>query len=254
MRSYREFWLWLGAALLTVTAALVGVSLAYFTKKASFSPYTNRDTLIALIAFVAAFACFACAIVGLPFPPWVKVKFPDLYLDIFGRGEFATMRELTNGMKIPAKLVLFRVRITNLESEQNVSLTIYPYFKLVPGSAGRLGEALASVADWPLDPTLPLRIIQMPIPLAPGTAVGGDLVYELSTYGPGKLAEPEAVRLSLFDHVSNQTMDVLMPASIGRFRRDDMTRSRGGIEILGPEYESKESSAPPPSSADTESA
>jgi hypothetical protein len=245
MRSYREFWLWLGAALLTVTAAFVGVSLAYFTKEASFSPYTNRDTLVALIAFVAAFACFACAILGFVFPPWAGAKFPDIYFDIYSRGEFTTTRTLPLGMEVPANLVLFKVRITNLEREQNVSLTIAPYFKLVPGSAGRLGEAYATAVDWQLDPNLQLRPIEMPIQIAPGTTVAGDLVYELRTYGLGKLAEPERVRVSLFDHISNRTMEIRMTASIGRFRRDDMARCRGGPEILRPEYEFKQSPAPP---------
>jgi hypothetical protein len=237
MRSYRELWLWLGAALLTLAAAFVAIALAYFTKEAHFSLYTSWQMPAALGAFILAFACFAAAILGMAFPPWVKVKFPNVYIEIYGGIQATTTRAIPNGMQLDTPIVGYKVRITNLESEQNASLTIRPFLKLEPGSAGRIGEAICTDIDWPLDPNLGLRVIEMPILLAPGTAIGGDLVYEVSRWPGSKLASPPQVRFQLMDHISDQKMNVVMKASMAKFSRKDMAPAKGGVEILGPEYE-----------------
>ena len=239
MRSYRELWLWLGAALLTLSAAFVAIALAYFTKEKQFALYTNWQMPTALGIFVLAFGCFAAAILGIAFPPWAKLKFPDVYVEIYGCGDATTEHTLPNGMQVSASLRWYRVRITNLENEQNASLTIRPFLKLEPGSAGRIGESICTDIDWPLDPNFGLTIIQMPILLAPGTATGGDLVYEVSIWPGGKLAAPRQTRLELTDHISNQRMNIAMSADLGKFTRKDMTASQGGVEILAPEYEAR---------------
>jgi hypothetical protein len=80
------------------------------------------------------------------------------------------------------RLQRWRVRITNLETEQNASLTISLFVRLVPGSRGQIGESIWTVPDWPLDPTFGLDQIEMPIILPPGVTKGGDLVYEVSVF------------------------------------------------------------------------
>jgi hypothetical protein len=237
MRSYRELWLWLGAALLTLAAAFVAIALAYFTKEAQFSLYTNWQMPTALGVFILAFACFAAAILGMAFPPWAKARFPNVYLEIYGGVQVTTTRVHPNGMQLDTPIMGYKARITNLENEQNASLTIRPFLKLEPGSAGRIGEAICTDVDWPLDPNLGLRVIEMPILLTPGTAIGGDLVYEVSLWPGSKLASPVQVRFQLMDHISDQKMNVVMKASMGKFSRKDMTPAKGGVEILGPEYE-----------------
>lgn len=237
MRSYRDLWLWLGAALLTLVVALVGIALAYFTKEQNFSLYTSWQMLASAAAFVAAFTCFFCAMREIPFPPWAKISFPDINIEVYRVSDINTQYTLSNGMALPASLKSYRVRITNIEREQNSSLTIILYLGYEPGSAGRIGEEVGKVPDWPINPAYGLNTITMPIVLPPGTTAGGDLVYEISLWPGAKLADPRIARFELVDHVSKQRMNLRMPSDIGNYSRRDLTPSQGGIKILGSEYE-----------------
>lgn len=245
MRSYRDLWLWLGAAFLALFAAFIAIGLAYFTKEANFSFYTSWQTLASIAAFVLAFACFLCAIKATPFPPWVKVRFPNILFEIYGGSRHATTRLLPNGMRDNVALTGYRMRITNLENEQNASLTFTLFLKLDPGPQGGVGEAVGFVPDWPLDPNLSLKVIQMPIVLAPGTSIGGDLVYDMSmstAFGP--LAQPPQTRFRIEDHISRQAKDVVMEASLGRFSRDDMIDSCVGARIVEPQQGAEPAETP----------
>jgi hypothetical protein len=146
-------------------------------------------------------------------------------------------------MTLNTRLQAWRVRITNLETEQNASLTITLYVKLVPGSRGRVGETIWTVPDWPLDPSLGLDKIDMPIILAPGTTKGGYLVYEISGYDLmnwQNVAQPLRKRFAITDHISGQRKDIVTEYDLGNFGRDNMiTPDHRGLEILGPEYEAK---------------
>lgn len=245
MRSYRELWLWLGAAFLALFAAFIAIGLAYFTKEQCFSFYTSWEAWASVAAFILGFACFACAILGVAFPPWTKPKFPNISVEIYGAGTMGTQHSIPTGpgsnvMIVNAQLRAWRVRITNLETEQNASLTISLYVKLKPGSQGRVGETIWSVPDWPLDPNLGLDKIEMPLILPPGTTKGGYLVYEVSMFDYQGVAQPLRKRFSITDHVSGQRKDIVTDADLGNFGRDDMiTPDHRGVLILGPEYEPK---------------
>jgi hypothetical protein len=233
MRSYRDLWLWLGAAFLVLFAAFIAIGLAYFTKEDHFSFYTSWQAWVSIVVFVLAFACFFCAIKGSPFPPWSRVRFPNIFFEIYTVSTQTATRMLSNGMRISVPLFGYGARITNLESEQNASLTIDLFLKLTPNSQGGIGEARGTVPDWPLDPNLSLNMIQMPIVLIPGTTIGGDLVYEISMITAfGQPSDPPKIRFRIQDHLSHQAKDVIMEASFGRFSRDDMIDSRGGVEIV----------------------
>ena len=235
MRSYRELWLWLGAAFLALFAAFIAIGLAYFTKEQNFSFYTSWEAWGSVAAFVLGFACFACAILGARFPPWAKVKFPNIYLEIYAFSDQVTPHEVNAGSGRPrsydARILAHRVRITNMETEQNASLTISPFLKLAPDSRGYDDEAPGSDPSWPLDPNLGLDKIRMPIILAPGTSVGGDLVYEISTNDFMQLEtidQPLRVRFRIVDHISGRQMDLTIAADpknfggYGNFNRDNM--------------------------------
>lgn len=248
MRSYRELWLWLGAAFLALFAAFIAIGLAYFTKEPSFSFYTSWQLWASIAVFALGFACFACAILGISFPPGAKPKFPNVSVEIYGGADMVTQRTIPMGpnrapMILGAKLRAWRVRITNLETEQNASLTIDLYVKLVPGSKGRVGESIWSVPDWPLDPNLGLDKLEMPITLTPGMTKGGYLVYEVSGYDLANwqnVPEPLQKRFAITDHISRQQRDIVTEYDSGNFDRDKMvTLDHRGILILGPEYEPK---------------
>lgn len=251
MRSYRELWLWLGAAFLALFAAFIAIGLAYFTKVPNFSFFTCWETWASVAAFILGFACFACAISGVFFPPWTKVKFPNIYLEIWNFSNRVTRHAVDaapNTLGVgDARILAHYVRITNLETEQNASLSFVTYVKLVPGSRGYIGETKGYAVDWPLDPNLGLlEKLRMPIVIAPGTSVAGDLVYGISMIDSmqwATIAQPLRVRFSIVDHISGQQRDLTIDADLrnsggyGNFSRDDMVPSdpHGGVEVL-PEY------------------
>ncbi len=116
-----------------------------------------------------------------------------------------------------------------------MSLTVLLYVKLIPGSWGRAGEFVCPPPDWALPPSLSLNPISMPIALAPGSVLGGYLIYEIPRYYLDKIAEPMSARLELWDRISGKRMNV--PAEIGSYDRSKMVPSSGGAETLGREYE-----------------
>ena len=225
---------------MTVATALAGIGLAYFAKEQDFSLYTSWQLLAAALTFVAAFVCFLGAIVGWPFPPWAKLGFPNIRVDIYGAARADTVHEIAPDFKVPAHLWGYRIRITNLENEQNAGLTIRLYVKLVPGSHGRVGEAIGLPVNWAIDPSLRFDPLPETIGLPPGTTTSGDLVYEISPIDLGTLAEPRRVRLEIEDHTSGKRMGKVLEGDLARFTRGDMTPpTHRGVEILGPEYDTE---------------
>jgi hypothetical protein len=237
VRAYRGLWIWLGALFLALFAFLTLVAIAYFLKDANYSLFGNGWMLGVLLTFLAAFACFFAALRSWAFPPWARPDFPDIEVEIYGSGSIDTQREGGSGLAVPAHLRSFSARFTNTGSEQGASLTVLLYVKLVPGSWGRVGEAVCPPPDWPLPPSLSLSPISMPFELAPGSAVAGHLVYEIPGYYRDKIAEPAAARLELWDHVTDKRMTV--PTEIGSYDKSRMIPSSGTAEVLGPEYESQ---------------
>jgi hypothetical protein len=237
VRSYRELWLWLGGLFLTLFAFLAAIAIAYFVKQAGYSLFLNGWMLGALICFLAAYASFFGAIKGWSFPPAVKPEFPDVEVEIYGTGSLDTQRESGSGLTVPATLRSFNARFTNRAAGQEASLTVLLYLKLVPGSWGRVGEAVCPPPDWALPPSLGLTPISMPFDLPPGGTVSGHLVYEIPGYYLDKIGQPLNARLELWDYVTDKRMNV--PAEIGSHDKSRMVPSSGGAEVLGPEYESQ---------------
>jgi hypothetical protein len=237
VRAYRELWLWLGAAFLALFGFLTVVAVAYFLKDAHYSLLVNGWMLGALATFLAAFTCFFGAIRTWPFPPGARPDFPDLDVEIYGTGSIDTQREGGSGLAVPAHLRSFHARFRNSGSEQAASLTVLLYVKLVPGSWGRVGEAVCPPPQWTLPPSLSLSPISMPLELPPGATVTGHLVYEIPGYYLDKIAEPVDARLEICDHGTDRRMTV--PARIGSYDKTRMIPSSGSAEVLGPEYENQ---------------
>jgi hypothetical protein len=216
---------------LTLATGFAAIALAYFTKEQHFSLYTSWQMLAALAVFVLAFACFLGAIFRWPFPPWKKPGFPNVKVRIDGSGITNAERTIyTPGgnilVKGTAKLQVFKVRIVNLEDEQNANLTIRLFAKLGPGSFGDVLEAVCTPPDWQLSPTLNIAPIRMPIFLQPGSAIGGDLVYVMM--GTYQYA-PVSGRLELEDHVTGKRVSI--PAHMGSFHKRAMVPSHG-LKVL----------------------
>lgn len=240
MRPHRDFWIWLGGLFLTSSAFFAVVAIAYFLKDKNYSLFLNGWMLAALLSFAVAWASFFGATRSWPLPPAARPArpgFPALELDIEGASSIETQRDADSGLAVSARLRSFTVTLRSAETVQRASLSVLLYAKLVPGSWGRVGEAVCPVPDWALPPSLNLHPMAMPVDLPPGGRASGQLVYEIPGYYLDKLAEPPSARLELWDHVSDQRMTV--PAEVGSHDRSRMVLSSGSAEILGPEYDSQ---------------
>lgn len=256
MRPHREFWQWLGRLFLSLFAFFAAAALAYVIKD-SQSLLRSWWMLAALVSFIAAQAAFFGAVRSWPVPTAAgpaRPGFPALELDIHGAGTIQAQRDADSGLAVNAQLRSFTVTMRNTEAAQRASVSVLLYVKLVPGSWGRVGEAVCPAPDWALPPSLGLHPMTLPADLPPGGQASGQLVYEVPGYYTDKLAGPPAARLELWDHVSSRRMS--MPAEIGSHDRGTMVGSSGSAEILGPEYETQpgqtgdqEGAAVPPAAA-----
>jgi hypothetical protein len=235
MRPYRELWLWLGGALLTIGTTLALIALAYFTKLQNFSLYTSWQMLIAVAAAIAAFFCFLGAILGWSFPPWAKLDFPNIKIEILRNYEVSPDRKaIRKNPVFSAHLLAYRARIINMETEQNASLTIYLYLKRVSGPSGLAEEICDSVPDM-LDLSdrsltqFSLSPISMPCQLPPRTAIGGDLLFTVNINIWNEIAQPRQGRVVVQDHVSEKMMEIRFTSDPGTFTTADMTPSDGEI-------------------------
>jgi hypothetical protein len=239
VRLHRELWLWLGGLFFTLTVFLTAISIAYFEKDAHYSLLLNWWMLGAALAFLAAFTSFFGAIQNWPVPSVpqsARRGFPSIRVEVLGTGLMETERDSGSGLAVPTRVRSISARVTNLEIEQHANLAIALYIRLVPGSWGRVGEAVCPPVSWDLS-SLGLSAISMPVALSPGATVSGHLVYEIPGYYSDKIAEPVSGRLELWDQVSDRRMAI--PADIGSYDRSEMTASSGDAELLGPEIESQ---------------
>jgi hypothetical protein len=230
-------WLWLGGLLLTLFVFLTAVAIAYFLKQRGYSLFGNGWMLAAFICLVAAFSCFFAAIKGWGLPSAVKPSFPGVEVEIHGTGSLDIQRESDSGLAVPITLRSLHARFTNPATGEAARLEVVLYLRLVPGSWGRVGEAVCPPPDWPLPESLGLTPIGMPFDLPPGSTVSGHLVYEIPGYYLDKIDQPPNARLELWDHLTDKRMS--LPAEIGSYDKSRMIPSGGGAEVLGPEYESK---------------
>lgn len=239
MRSYRELWLWLwlGGLFLAVSSFLTAIAIAYFVKESHYALFWDPWMLAGCVSFLTAFTCFFAAIRAWSFPQLIKPGFPDIKVEIYGTGSTDTEREAGTGLDVPAHLRSFNTRFINAETEKDASLTVRLYVKLTPGSWGRAGEFVCPPLSWTLPPPTSLSPVKMPLALSPGDAIDGQLVYEIPIYYLDKIADPLDARLEIEDHISGRRMNIR--AEMGHYDRSNMVRAAGGVEILGPEYESQ---------------
>ena len=239
MKSYRDLWLWLGAALLTASAGLLAIALAYFTKVQRYSLFTSWWTLAAVIVFLLAFACFLGAIKGVAFPPWEETSFPKIKADIYGAMQVSIPRTAMGALVEPFLIWFYSVRITSLEKEQNASLIIRPFYGLAPGP-GPFAEVAGCHAN--LEQLIKFYnlypdnfIAQNPLPetilLSPATSATGDLIYMVTTLEWMKLAEPRQVRLVIQDLVSGKAMEKLLEQDLTMFSTKDMSPAKPSIRM-----------------------
>lgn len=239
MKSYRDLWLWLGAALLTASAGLLAITLAYFTKVQRYSLFTSWWMLAAAVVFLLAFACFLGAIKGVAFPPWEEPSFPKIKVDIHGAMHVSIPRIAMGKPVEPFLIWFYSARITSLEKEQNASLIIRPFFSLAPGP-GPFAEAAGSYAN--LDQLIKFHnlypdnfIANNPLPetilLSPATSATGDLIYMVATFEWMKLAEPSQVRLVIEDLVSGKAMEKVLEQDLTVFTTKDMSPAKPAIRM-----------------------
>lgn len=253
MKSYRDLWLWLGAALLTAAAGLLAIALAYFTKVQKYPLFPNWWMSSASIIFVLAFACFYCAIKGVAFPPWEEPKFPKIKVDIYGASNIAVPRRANDKSVEPFFIWFYRIHIINLEKEQNASLIIRPYFRLATDGQGPFAETVGMYSHLEqlglfLSPSTGVSHAPNPLPetilLSPATSATGDLVYLVATFEWQKLAQPTQVRLVIEDLVSGKVMEKVTDGAFNRFTTKDMSPAKPGVQMREQDQRGQVSSSP----------
>lgn len=230
MRWSRELWLWLGGLLLAGFGFLVAIAIAYFEKTSQASLWSGW-MVAALVAFAASFACFfgatqAWAVSGKP-----TVSLPDIRVDVFATAATDTEREAGSGFDVAAHLRSFNVRLANADTVRTASLTIRLYAGLVPGSFGRAAECVCPPPTWALPRSLNLDPLAMPVELAPGGSLSGQLVFEVPGYCRDKLATPFVGRLEVEDRITGKSAS--MSAEIGQYDRSNMVAGTPGAALLG---------------------
>jgi hypothetical protein len=237
VRSYRELWRWLGGLFLALSVFLTAIAIAYFLKEPRYSLFGNLWMLGAAISFLAAFTSLFGAVRDWPFPPWLRLKFPDITVEIHGSGATETEREAGTGLDVLAHLRSFNARFTSMETGRDANLSVLLYIKLMPGSWGRAGEAVCPPPSWALPPSLGLTPMSMPFKLSPGSVISGQLVHEIPRYYLDRISDPPDARLEITDHVSGKRMNIR--AELGHYDKNTMTPAAGGAQTLGPEYETQ---------------
>jgi hypothetical protein len=241
VKSYRDLWLWLGAALLTASAGLLAIALAYFTKIQKYSLFTSWWMLATVIIFLLAFASFYGAIKGIAFLPWEKPRFPKINVNIYGASTTQIPVTAEGKSVEPIFVYFYRIRIINLEKEQNASLILRPLFGLASESQGPFAETAASYIDlkqvegfpgFAYANTLAPNPLPETILLSPATSASGDLVYMVPTFSWQKLADPRELRLVIEDLVSGQAMQKMTDATMAQFTTDDMSPATPGLRML----------------------
>jgi hypothetical protein len=232
VRSNRGLWLWLGGLLLALWLFLLAITIAYFVKEPGYSLFGNGWMVCSCLAFVAAFVVLFNLTKSSAVQLRAKPNFPDITIEISSVGTLETERESSSGLDVPARLHSYNVRMANLEESVDARLNVVMYIKLIAGSWGRAGEAVCPRPGWVVPPALGLHPLPMPMVLRPGESVTGQLVYEIPGYFAGKLAEPLTARLEIADERSGKTMTI--PAALGLFDVNTMTRVTGGVELVSP--------------------
>jgi hypothetical protein len=250
VKSYRDLWLWLGAALLTASAGLLALALAYFTKIQTYSLFSSWWMRAAILVFFAAFACFYSAIKGVAFPPWEELRFPQIKVEFYGSSNVTIPRTGTDGSPVdPFYIWFYRIHIVNLEKEQNASLIIRPIFSLMPDSQGSFAEVAGSYLKIEqltmfLNPSYNSSFASNPLPetirLPPAGSETGDLVFMIPIFEWQKLAEPGQVRLVIEDLISGKKMEKVFDGGTWpKFTTKDMSPAVPGIRMLQQHQDSR---------------
>jgi hypothetical protein len=207
VRSYRDLWLWLGAAMLAVSAGLLAIALAYFTKESSFSLFTSWQFISASSVCILAFIFFFGAVAH-----WApRPGFPRIKVTMTG-ASFAGLNPAKAGEppKLPSR-VSYKVNITNLEREQNANLTIGLRLVPPPGASGDPEEVFGMQVE---PASVDLSMTPNPLPnmldLAPGSTISGDLVFDILDGFPSQRISWSSMarkpRLVFRDHISGAMM------------------------------------------------
>jgi len=199
MMRNRDIWLWLGTAALILAA--VPASFAYSRSIAhpALSLYTSTQAWVAYALVLLAFGCLSAAIRGWRFPPWAKVRFPNVEFEITNR---RTAADASNNL-----WDAIRIRITNDETDQPANLTIRRVVKMEPGY--KLGETPFDVApstapdDEPPE-KMPAEWLRVPVTVMPQLTVSGYHVSELQRWYRSSIADPIDEWLEVTDHTSRK--------------------------------------------------
>lgn len=214
--SRRSDYFALGTGFLVVIGMLVSLNGNFYNaalaELRSYSFWTAPEMDICYLLAPLAVYCFVAGFTNLPFPPWLRPKFPDVEIEI------NAIRTLGDppGDK-PDTWKSFSIRVTNRETERNASISFRYRVKLDTAypNGRKFGELLffGDKSDPPSK--IPTDWLAQPLNLLPQHSAGGYQVWRIDHGWAGIIAQPEESSLLIEDHASQQA--VVVPALIGTY-------------------------------------
>lgn len=232
-----------GTAVLVMAGIVVAINAALYdgavAADRAYAFWASPAMWVAYVLAVIAALLFIAGVRGTAFPPWKRVAFPELEIEV-GR---------VNAQDTPAHKTAwqaFHLRVTNRDNDQTASLSFLWRGKLKAGHMQHLhprgedwGETLYVVPGSSAEPPagFPTGWLTAPLNVPPRQSMGGIYVAAVDRFWLDGLAQPVDVSLLVEDHTSMQA--VAIPARIGLYNRANwrtLTRDdRGYWTVYGPD-------------------
>jgi hypothetical protein len=192
--------------MLILAATLAGVASAFYAKRQHFDFWGSPEMLVAYVCAALAVLFFYFAVSGTPFPPWAAPyeppkTFPDVEVEITKSGKANVPHPNPLASSRTVNVALYGLRLVNHEPQRAAVITVR-LFQDLNLEDGAAPEVVCSrfQGDHPEVHLRRVNILDMPVNVAPGASIAGDLIFELNAWG-GKSAELP-IRLELEDHLS----------------------------------------------------
>jgi hypothetical protein len=178
VQTGQSSWQWLGTSCLILAGAAVTVAAPIYAPKAG-AIFSSPEAIVAYWLVAFGFMCFVGALLGRPFPPWARVRFPDLEIELL------RIRTFPDGSNNLWNVV--RLTITNCEINRPSNITIR--YIVAMDADFKIGtthydEAPAKQPrDEPTGGVPPeAELLRVPVTLLPQTTIGGSYLTELPNW------------------------------------------------------------------------
>jgi hypothetical protein len=213
--SERSDYFSLAAVVLVVASAVIAITTTLYAvahaQNKPFSLWTSGGMIFAYVLALLALALVWLGLTDRPFPPWKRLKFPDLAISVIGY-------EAKTGDPKEVWLA-YRLRVTNREKRQPANLTISYRAKV---KSDELRHLNPRGEDWGETPFVspsgtppndfPTDWLAETVNIQPQHTAVGYYVAMLEKFWWDNRSDPIEESLLIEDHVSN--LAIYIPAAL----------------------------------------